>query len=156
MNKEYPEGTHWMIAGDTNDLKLDAILHMTPQMKQVVRSPTRLNPPRILDPIITTLSTFYQTPVCQKPLDAYAGTGGAPSDHLCVKFSPVTSVNNLPARQKRKVLIRLMPESNYLKFEEWLKKQDWKVVTSVETAHKQAERLQTTLLEAIEKKFHKK
>ena len=40
MNKKFQEGTFWIIAGDTNDLKLDAILTLSPQMKQVVESPT--------------------------------------------------------------------------------------------------------------------
>ena len=40
MNKQYSEGTHWIIAGESNDLKLDAVLNLSPQMKQVVNSPT--------------------------------------------------------------------------------------------------------------------
>ena len=113
MSKKYPDGTFLILAGDTNDLKLDAILNLSPQMRQVVATPTRLDPPRLLDPIITTLSKFYQTPVCQKPLDADVGTGGAPSDHCCVKFTPVNIVDNKPARQKRRVIVRPMPESKY-------------------------------------------
>ena len=45
MSRQHPEGTHWIVAGDSNDLKLDAILNLSPQMKQVVTFPTRLNPP---------------------------------------------------------------------------------------------------------------
>ena len=70
MNTKYKKGLHWIICGDTNDLKLDSILHMNANLKQVVKNPTRLNPPRILDPIITTLSDYYQEPVCLAPLDA--------------------------------------------------------------------------------------
>ena len=41
MEKKLQEGTFWIIAGDTDDLKLDAILTLTPLMKQVVESPTQ-------------------------------------------------------------------------------------------------------------------
>ena len=108
MSKQYPEGTHWIVAGYSNDLKLDAILNLTPQMKQVVTIQTRFNPPRMLDPILTTLLKYYQAPVGQKPLDADEGTGGATSDHICIKFTPVTVANTIPARQKRRVTVRPM------------------------------------------------
>ena len=65
-----------MIAGDTNELKLYPILRLSPHMVQVVQSPTHLNPPRLLDPILTTLANYYQKPECQKPLAADPGTGG--------------------------------------------------------------------------------
>ena len=141
MTKQYSEGTYWIIAGDTNDLKLDAILNLSPQMKQVVNSPTRLNPPRMLDPIITTLSKYYQTPVCQKPLDADQGTDGAASDHLCVKFTPMTVTHDTPSRQKRKVMVRPLPESKYTAFENWLKTQTWENVMNAVTAHEKAQLL---------------
>ena len=100
MSKKNPEGLHWIIAGDTNDLKLDLILNLSPHMIQVVETPTCLNQPRLLDPIITTLAKYYQISECQRPLDADAGSGGAPSDHLCVKFKPLNVINNKPARKK--------------------------------------------------------
>ena len=153
MNRKYPDGTYWIIAGDANDLKLDAILNLSPHMKQVVVTPTRLDPPRLLDPIMTTMSKFYQTPICQKPLDADIGTGGAPSDHLCVKFSPVNIVNNKPARQKRKVSVRPMPDSKYHKYENWLKQQTWEDVTNAENVHEKAKILQNMSLEAMDRFF---
>ena len=156
ISKQYPEGTHWIIAGDSNDLKLDAILNLSPQLKQVVTLPTRLNPPRILDPIITTLSKYYQTPICQKPLDADQGTGGAASDHLCVKFIPVTVANTESARQKRRVTVRPMPESKYLEYEKWLKDQTWIDVLNAVTVHEQAEILQDMSINAMDRYFPKK
>ena len=142
--------------GDSNDLKLDAILNLSPQMKQVVTLPTRLNPPRILDPIMTTLSKYYQTQICLKPLDADQGTGGAASDHLCVKFSPVKAANTESARQKRKVTVRPMPESKYVEFEKWLKDQTWENVLNAETVHEQAQILQDMCLNAMDRYFPQK
>ena len=59
-----------ILAGDTNDIKMDAILNLSPDFKSAVTKPTRLNPDRILDNIMTDLSKWYQTPECLPPLDA--------------------------------------------------------------------------------------
>ena len=64
LSARYVKGLHWIICGDTNDLKLDSIPHLNANLKQVVLNPTRMNPPRILDPIITSLSSYYQIPEC--------------------------------------------------------------------------------------------
>ena len=62
MNRKYSKGLHRIIAGDTNDLKIDPILQLSPNLKQVVKSPTRCNPDRILDVVITSLGHYYQEP----------------------------------------------------------------------------------------------
>ena len=49
------------MAGDTDRMKLDTILVLDPKMKQIVQTPTQLNPDAILDPILMTLSTYYQS-----------------------------------------------------------------------------------------------
>ena len=72
---KYTDGLYFIIAGDTNYLnltllsKLDSIINLSPNMRQVVNEFTRLNPPRMLDPILTTMSKFYQPPICIPPLD---------------------------------------------------------------------------------------
>ena len=77
-------------------MKLDTVLNLDKRMKQIVQSPTRLNPPAILDPIITTLGSYYQIPVCLPPLDAEDGE--SQSDHLTVVAEPISVINNKPAR----------------------------------------------------------
>ena len=62
LNAKFGKGLFWILAGDTNDLNLAPILHLSPTLKSVVTKPTRLNPDRILDNIITDLSKFYQCP----------------------------------------------------------------------------------------------
>ena len=90
LNSKFSDGLFFLLAGDTNDLKLDPILDLSPNLKQLVTQPTRLNPPRILDPIITTLSKFYQTPECLPPLDPDPVSNGSPADHLMVLMKPIT------------------------------------------------------------------
>ena len=70
LSTKYGRGLHFVLAGDTNDLKLDTILSLSPNLVQIVKHWTRMDPPTILDPIIMTLSNLYQEPVCLEPLDA--------------------------------------------------------------------------------------
>ena len=59
LSTKYGRGLHFIIGGDTNELKLDSILSLTPNMIQVVNKPTRIDPEtgsrKMLDPIIMTL-----------------------------------------------------------------------------------------------------
>ena len=102
--------------GDTNDLKLDNILNISPNLCQMVSGVTRLDPPTMLDPIITTLGSFYQTPVIHSPLDPDPDSNGSPSDHMIPVMTPVDTINNKPARTVREILVRPLPQSGLVKF----------------------------------------
>ena len=145
LSSKYSKGLHWIICGDTNDLKLDPILHLNKNFKQVVQNPTRLDPPRILDPIITTLSGYYQLPKCLPPLDADSGSNGKPSDHLMVVMEPLSVINNIPARIKRKVTFRPFNSVRFAQMQEWIETEDWTKVAQENSAHKKAEILQLML-----------
>jgi hypothetical protein len=84
-----------------------------------------MNPPAVLDPIITSLAKYYQVPVCIPPLDADQDSDGSPSDHLMVLMEPVSTMNNKPARFKRSVTYRPLPESGLKLFGDWLSQQSW-------------------------------
>ena len=94
----YGEGLHFLLAGDTNDLNLDPITALSPNSKQVVNVYTRHNPDAILDPIITTLGNFYQSPSAMPPLDNDPDKSGKPSDHNIVLMKRISHVFNQPAR----------------------------------------------------------
>ena len=121
MNTKYARGLHWIIAGDYNELKIESILNITPRFKQVVTEPTRMNPPRILDKIITTLSHYYQKPKILPPLDNDPDKTGKPSDHKIVVMSAIDVVNNKPGRECREVTFRPITEAGIEKMEEWFK-----------------------------------
>ena len=123
MGVKYQNGLHWIIAGDTNDLKLDMILQLSPNMKQLVTDFTRMNPSRMIDPILTTLGKFYQKPVVLPPLDNDPDKDGKLSDHKIVKMSPISTINNKPARTKREVTFRPFPESGIKALESWFNSQ---------------------------------
>ena len=148
LSTKYPKGLHWIIAGDTNQMKLDSILFLDPRLKQIVQTPTRLNPDAILDPIMTTLSTYYQVPVCLPPLGADDGV--TESDHLTVVAEPVSAINNRPARVIKKVRVRRLPQSGKDLMRSWISQQNWDEVTAAESAHEKALVLQSMLMEKVD------
>ena len=93
LSVKYGDGLYWIIAGDTNELKLYNILNLNSKFRQVVEKSTRLNPPAILDPIITDLWSYYNSPVCEDSLEADDDSDVA-SDHFMVVMSPIDSVSN--------------------------------------------------------------
>ena len=153
---KYKKGLHWIICGDTNDLKLDPILHINSNFTQVVQDPTRLNPPRILDPIITTLTGFYQIPQCLPPLDADSFKNGKPSDHKMVVMEPVSTINNKPARTKRAIIYRPINEERLKQMRKWIENEDWKAVRQEKSAHIKAKVLQNILLSKYKEFFPQK
>ena len=119
ISSKYGKGLNFIIAGDTNDLKLDNILNMSPNLKQLVSGVTRLSPPAMLDPIISTLGRYYQQPVCLPPLDPDPDSNGSPSDHLIVVMKPLNTINNKPARTYKEVTVCPLPNSGLSKFKSW-------------------------------------
>ena len=156
LSAKYKKGLHWILCGDTNDLRLDPILMLNSNFKQVVTNFTRLNPPRILDPIITSLSGFYLSPLCLPPLDPDPDSNGKPSDHKMVLMTPISTINNKPRREKRKIVFRPLTEDGLRKMHLWLKDEEWSETSQEKSAHKKAELLQTQILEKYEQFFPEK
>ena len=72
LSTKYGRGTFWIIAGDTDNLKLGPILDLNKNLQSVVKTPTRLNlknPSKssTLDNIISDLHKWYQKPKCLPP-----------------------------------------------------------------------------------------
>ena len=80
-------------------------------MQQMVTGVTRLNPPKMLDPIITTLHPYYQTPTIIPPLDPEPYSNGSPSYHLIPIMRPIDVKNNKCARSHRIVIVRPIHKS---------------------------------------------
>ena len=125
---KYGLGLQFIIAGDTNRLNLSPILNLSPSLKQVVQTPTRLNPPAILDPVITTMQKYYSPPVTKPPIDNDQDKQGKPSDHLIVVMYPVNSQIGCPPRLTRYVECRPLPQSGINKMGNWIQQQTWKSI----------------------------
>ena len=87
----------------------------------MVTGTTRLNPPRMLDPIITTLHTYYQEPIILPPLYQDQDSNGWPYDHFIPVMRPVDIVNNKCARKQRVIKIRTIHESALNKLKNWMR-----------------------------------
>ena len=147
LSSKYLDGLHFILAGDNNDLKLDSILSQSPSLRQVVICPT-INT-KMLDPIITTLSKYYQTPVCLPPLDNDPNKNGAPADHMIVYMQPIDSVNNNPGMKLKTVNYRPLPESGIKAIGNWIVNHDWCTVLNAKSAHDKAAIFQSKLLEKL-------
>ena len=155
LSMKYGRGLHFIFAGDTN-LNLDPILNLSPNLQQIVKNWTRMNPPALLDPILMTLSSYYQVPLCLDPLDPDPDKNGKKSDHKIVIAKPINAFNNKCAREYRKVKVRPFPESGLRKMKEWFVDQTWEEVFKAETAHKKAEVFQNMLINILEEIFPEK
>ena len=157
LSTKYSKGLHFIIAGDTNELKLDSILTLSQNLVQVVQKPTRIDSitgsEKMLDPVIMTLSTYYQEPQVLDPLDSDPDKNGKPSDHKIVLQKPISLIENKTARITREVKVRPIPQSGLDRFRTWLIDQDWKQVFEAVSAHDKAEIFQKMLLNEFEKIF---
>ena len=150
LTAKYGEGLHFILGADSNQLDLSSILNLTPNMKHHVRTPTRLNPPRILDTILSTLGLWYQVPVCLPPLQADPGSGGATADHLIPIWKPINTMNNKPSRVNRRVKVRPLPESALLLILTKLNLHDWRNIYNAETAHEKAKLFHKEVMEIVD------
>ena len=120
LSYNYGSNIQFVIAGDTNQLNLSPITDISPNLKQKVKVFTRLNPPAILDPIITTLGKWYQSPVTKPPINPNKD-GGKPSDHLIVLMLPFVSAFQIPPRVYTTVETRPLTQSGVQRFSEWVR-----------------------------------
>ena len=150
LKKKYPDGLHFIICGDTNRLNIDPVLNLGP-FQQIVTKPTRMDPPAILDTVLTTLASFYQEPVCLPPLDADHDKAGCASDHKIVLVKPIDKFSTESAVNSRLVKMRPITGSGVQKLKDWFIDQNWTEVYQEESAHKKASVFQTLLLDALNK-----
>ena len=151
ISTKYNRGLHFILAADSNDLKLDHILSLSSQMRQMVTGVTRLNPPKMIDPIITTLHTYYQEPIIFPPLDPDPDSDGKPSDHFIPVMRPINMINNKSARTHRVLKVRPILESGMNQLKSWMGNQTWIKILEEESIDKKAIILQEYVLEQVNK-----
>ena len=60
LTAKYGQNTEFILCADSNRLDLTPIIDLNSNFQQVVQIPTRLNPPAVLDTIVTSISKFYE------------------------------------------------------------------------------------------------
>ena len=150
ISTKYGNGLHFIISGDTNDLKLDNIINLSPSKRQLVTEITRLDPPAMLDPIISTMGIYYRLPVCLPPLDPDPDSNGSPSDHLFVVMSPINTIDNKCARTVRQVTVRPLRKSGMEKMKNWMVTQEWTEILTEKNMNTKAQLLNQMVLEKLD------
>ena len=153
LSAKYGSNIQYVIAGDTNRLNLSPILSLSHSLVQVVKLPTRLNPDRMLDPIITTMAKYYEEPVTMPPLNPDANSKGKPSDHLVVLMRPISASYMVPPRIYKTVTTRPITESGIESFRQWIEDFRWMDMYQCSGAHKKAEVFQQLLMDNFYKCF---
>ena len=123
MSSKY-QNPNWIICADSNDLKLDAILALSPGFKQVVTEPTRILSQKVLDPVITDLYSYYQTAKIEDPLES-DHDNGSPSDHMMVLLWPLDTIHNKKKNNKEEIQVRSYSDDNFRSMGRLLEHFDW-------------------------------
>ena len=100
---------------------------------------TRLNPPQVLDVIITDLHKYYQSPVVKDPLEPDPVKTGAASDHLMVVMSPIGALNDRKTWLKKRIEFCPLNDQGFNKMGNKLCSFDWGQVLSLVSADSQME-----------------
>ena len=160
VSTKFGRGVHFIIAGDTNELRLKPIIDLSPNLVQIVKSPTRIDKTTgkesMLDPIITTLSKYYQEAQVLQPLDSDPGKKGKPSDHKIVKVLPISSFQNQSARVTRRVEVQPLLDSGLSTMKNWLVGEKWESVLNAKTANEKVEVFENIFKEKYNEFFPKK
>ena len=160
MRAKYGQGLHWLIAGDTNEMKLGPILRLNSSLKSIVKKHTRINhknPSKstTLDNIITNLHNWYQEPQCLPPIES-DNDKGKPSDHLTVICEPINVINNTPLRTTRKVTLRPITESGQNLFKVWIQDKKWDQIKETQSVNIKVTLLHNELMDKVKECFPEK
>ena len=160
MNTKFGRGLHFVIAVDTNELRLKPIMDLSPNLVQVVTKPTRTDnvtgKKAMLDPVIMTFSHYYQEPEILDPLDPDPDKDWKPADHNIVVCRPISAINNMNAKQTRKLEVQPITDLGISKMKKWLISEDWSVVTKAKSSNEKAVLFQNILNSKFNDCFPKK
>ena len=110
-----------------------------------------MDPPRMLDPIITTLGCYYPVPEILAPLGADPNTNGKASDHKIPVMRPINTIDNQCSRIFNKIKVRPIHKSGMQNLRNWFQSQDWARNLATQSIDKKAELLLSQVLEAVNK-----
>ena len=150
MSSRFSNGLYFMICGDSNDLKLDPILNLSPQLRQMVDKPTRGM--AMLDPVITDLHSFYQKPSIEAPLQPDTDNG-EDSDHNMILVKPLNNIDNKVVIEKKTVELRIYSEENFSIMNRHLEEFDWTFLSQSLSADKKMKKFQDSLFSIFETSF---
>ena len=122
---KYPSA-FFICGGDINDLKVDHLLTITNNLRQIVTKFTRKQ--KILSVIITDLHSHYDEPTIFPPVKPDLPGVGKPSDHS-TPFAPVHLDTSKIRKRYRLCTVRPLPDSRIRQFGKWIVSEPFKNVT---------------------------
>ena len=105
LRVEHP-GSKVIMAGDRNDLKVEAITSLDPSLRQLVEGYTNKKGDKTLDVILTDSHDVLQEPSILPPLQVDEDKDGKDSDHKGVQCLPRTNSAPLGGPVRQKVTVR--------------------------------------------------
>ena len=124
LRGEHP-GSRVLMAGDRNDLRVEAITSLDPTLKQLVKEFTNKKGDKILDVILTDSHDILQEPSILPPLQVGEDKEGKDSDHKGVQCLPRTNLAPQGGAVREKIWVRRFPESKMEEFGLNLVDRDW-------------------------------
>ena len=156
LSAKYPSSLFFVLSGDKNELKMDQVLNLNSDFKQLVQHPTRLTPPAILDVIVTDLHKYYGTPDVEPAIQVDSDRDGSDSDHLMVVMSPLSNFQNTKRRAIRHVEFKPITEDGFKAIEDTLAVFDWGEIEDIASASDQMAFFQNALFELYDLCFQTK
>ena len=136
-----------------NDTKIEPILHLNGNLKQHVTKPTRLDPDKVLDVVISDLGSYFQTPTVEPALKVDEDKIGSPSDHLLVVWSPLDNFHNKKVREEKRINYRPLTDAGYDQMKIELDNINWCFLEDMKSANDQAASFHNVLFETFDRCF---
>ena len=143
LTTEYPD-SGIIMGADKNSMNILPLLNCGLKLRQMVDKPT-ING-KILDVLISNLSSYYNSPIIAPPIGPDDPLTGKPSDHAVPVCWPHTDRHNPPKRAWRVRKYRPLPESKIKTFGQWITQQEWGQISSDLSATEQASLLENILV----------
>ena len=153
---KYGSDLKFLIVGDVNRLNIKPILNLSPDLHQVVRVITRMNPDATLDVIITNIQSLYHPPNTMAPLDNDPNELGKPADHLIVVMKPLTHEFSTVPKRYKVITYRPFPDSAIREMGQWIQSQSWNEIYSIECPNLKAQKFEEILMEKVNLFFPEK
>ena len=142
LRQEHP-ASRVILAGDRNDLRVEAITDLDPTLKQLVKFCTNKNGDKVLDVILTDSYDLMQEPSVLPPLQVDSDKSGKDSDHKGVKCSPRNNLVPQGVTTRTKITVQRFPESKVADFGFKLVKEDWGILEDDMDVDKMVEAFET-------------
>ena len=154
MRAKYNNEIHFYIGGDFNRVNVKQVLRSYGSLQQVCGVPTRQG--ATLELILTDLHTFYHPPTCLPPLKVDQRVKGKDSDHSILVWAPKTSSRFKTEREKKKIVIRPLPQSQIDRFCSEFTQHKWIDVIQAKNSDEKVEIFHKYLRTMLDKYFPEK